>query len=134
LLDQNPFNARAVSFKFEGDKCLFTLKEDGKADIVIANGMNHWIREVNLKPSAHSLFSLRRIDFDSKVAASATWQNENTLLMSWRFIETVHGDSLTCNFNGDKVTIKFLFSVARLQNKPDDRQDLSGQMKGSGDF
>ncbi len=129
LLDHNPFNARAVSFKFVGDKCLFTLKEDGKTDIVIANGMNHWIREGNLKPSAHSLFSLRRIDFDSIVAASATWQSENTLLLSWRFIETVHGDSLTCIFDGDKLTIKFLFSVPRLQNKPDDRQDLLGQMK-----
>jgi len=129
LLDKNPFNARAVSFKFAGDKCLFTLKEDGKADIVIANSMNHWIREGNLKPSAHSLFSLRRIDFDSIVAASATWQSENTLLLSWRFIETVHGDSLTCIFDEDKVTIKFLFSVARLQNKPDDRQNIIGQMK-----
>lgn len=128
LLDKNPFSAKAVSFKFDKDKCIFTLKEDGKPDIVITNGMNYWIREGNKKPSPHSLFSLRRIDFDSIVAASATWQNENTLLLSWRFIETVHSDSLTCVFEGDKLTIKFLFSLNRLQNKPDDRADILGKM------
>lgn len=127
-LENNPFNAKAVSFRFVDDQCIFTLKEDGKPDIVITNGMNYWIRKGNLKPLPHSLFSLRRIDFDSIVAASATWQNENTLLLTWRFIETVHGDSLSCIFEGDKLTIKFLFSLNRLQNKPDDRADISGRM------
>jgi hypothetical protein len=91
--------------------------------------MNYWIREGNKKPSPHSLFSLRRIDFDSIVAASATWQDENTLLLTWRFIETVHGESLTCVFGPDKLTIKFQFSLARLQGKPDDRPDISGRIK-----
>jgi hypothetical protein len=71
---------------------------------------------------------LRRIDFDSIVAASATWQNANTLLLTWRFIETVHRDSLTCIFDDDKLTIKFLFSVQRLQSKPDTRADITGTM------
>lgn len=129
ILDKNEFNAGSVSFRFKGDTCLFTLKETGKPDITITNGMQHWIREGNLKPAPHSLFSLRRIDFDSIVAASATWQNENILLLTWRFIETVHGDSLTCIFDEDKITIKFLFSVAHMQNKPDDRADITGKMK-----
>jgi CubicO group peptidase (beta-lactamase class C family) len=128
LLDQNVFNAAAVSFRFKENECIFTLKEAGKPDVVITNGINHWIREGNLKPSAHSMFSLRRIDFDSIVAASAGWQDENTLLMSWRYIETVHGDSVACTFDGDKVTLKFLFSVNRLQNKPDDRKDIGGEI------
>ncbi|MEO6330093.1 MAG: serine hydrolase [Ginsengibacter sp.] len=128
ILDKNDFNARSVSFKFVGDKCIFTLKEDGKLDINITGGMNYWIREGNKKPEPHSLFSLRRIDFDSIVAASATWQNNNTLILTWRFIETVHGDSLTCIFDDDKLTIKFLFSVQRLQKKPDDRMDIIGKM------
>ncbi|MVM31233.1 serine hydrolase [Spirosoma sp. HMF4905] len=128
LLDKNEFNAKSVSFKFVGNKCIFTLKEDGKPDIIITNGLNHWIREGNKKPLPHSLFSLRRIDFDSIVAASATWQNDNTLLLTWRFIETVHTDSLSCTFDTDRLTIKFLFSVARLQKKSDDRPDITGKM------
>lgn len=127
-LDANPFNTKSISFIFESNTCIFILKEDGKSGIKITNGINHWVREGNYKPSAHSLFSLRRIDFDSIVAASATWQDEKTLLLSWRFIETVHGDQLTCIFDDDKVTVKFLFSVNRLQNKPDDRADVTGKM------
>jgi hypothetical protein len=127
-LDSNQFNAKSVSFDFVDDKCIFTLKEEGKPDIRITNGINHWIREGNLKPLPHSLFSLRRIDFDSIVAASATWQDEKTLQLTWRFIETVHGDSLTCIFDDDKITLKFLFSLARLQNKPDDRPDITGKL------
>ena len=129
LLEENPFHAKSVTFSFTGDTCLFTLKEEGKEDIKITGGKNYWITKGNFKPAPHSLFSLRRIDFDSMVAASATWKNENTLLLTWRFIQTVHGDSLTCVFEDDKVTIQFLFSVARLQHKKDDRADLIGRMK-----
>lgn len=125
-LEKNEYNAESVSFDFFDDKCIFTLKEDGKPDIRITNGLNYWIREGNRKPSPHSLFSLRRIDFDSIVAASATWQNKNTLVLTWRFIETVHSDSLTCIFDDNSLTIKFLFSVARLRNEPDSRADITG--------
>jgi CubicO group peptidase (beta-lactamase class C family) len=129
ILDQNVFNAKSVTFNFTNDGCMFTLKEDGKAAINIMNGCNSWVRKGNLKPSAHSLFSLRRIDFDSIVAAAYGWQDDHTLLMTWRFIETVHGDSLTCIFDDNKVTIRFLFSVNRLQGKPDDRAALTGYFK-----
>jgi CubicO group peptidase (beta-lactamase class C family) len=130
ILDKNDFNAKSVSFRFVGDKCIFTLKTEGKPDIKITNGMHHWTREGNKKPEPHSLFSLRRIDFDSIVAASATWQTDNTLLLTWRFIETVHGDSLTCIFDGNNITLKLLFSVPRLQGKPDDRADIRGKAMG----
>ncbi len=128
ILDKNIFNAKSVTFNFLDDACIFTLKEEGKPAIIINNGLNKWMRKGNLKPAPHSMFSLRRIDFDSIVAASATWKDERSLLLTWRFIETVHGDSLTCIFDGDKVTIQFLFSVNRLQNKPDDRLAIEGKI------
>ncbi len=129
VLDKNPFNTKSVSFDFADDTCIFTLKEDGKPDIKITHGLNSWIRKGNYKPRPHSLFSLRRIDFDSIVAASATWKDKNTLILTWRFIETVHGDTLTCVFDDDKVTISFLFSVARLRNEKDDREPVTGKMQ-----
>ena len=130
VLEDNPFNAKSVSFVFNEDNtCLFTLKEEGKPDIKIKHGINSWIRDGNYKPRPHSLFSLRRIDFDSIVAASATWKDEKTLVLTWRFIETVHGDTLTCVFDNDTVTIDFLFSIARLRNEKDSRKAVSGRMK-----
>lgn len=128
VLEKNDFNVRAVSFTFSNDACVFTLMEAGKPDIKITNGIHKWVRKGNLKPEPHSLFSLRRIDFDSIVAASATWLDEKTLLLTWRFIETVHGDSLTCIFDNNQVKIKLLFSVPRLENKPDDRTELTGTL------
>ncbi|HWB27823.1 MAG TPA: serine hydrolase [Chitinophagaceae bacterium] len=128
MLEDNPFKAKAVLFSFKNNTCVFTLKTENKPDIIITNGQSRWIREGNKKPESHSLFSLRRIDFDSIVAASYTWVDEKTLLLTWRFIETVHGDSVTCVFDGDNVTLKFLFSVNRLQKKPDDRSDIRGKI------
>lgn len=128
ILDENTFNTKSVSFEFTNDSCVFTIKEDRKPDIKITHGMNSWIREGNYKPRPHSLFSLRRIDFDSIVAASATWKDENTLVLTWRHIETVHGDTLTCVFDADKVNISFLFSIARLRNEKDNRQPVTGKI------
>ena len=128
VLDSNVFNARSVTFGFKNDTVLFTLKTKNKPDILIKNGINHWLIEENKKPEPHSLFSLRRIDFDSKVAAIGTWQDDSTLVITWRFIETVHGDQLICTFNEDKVNIKFKFSVPRLQNKEDVRVELNGKL------
>jgi CubicO group peptidase (beta-lactamase class C family) len=131
ILDDNEFNAKAVSFTFSGDKTIFRLLEDGRPDIVITCGMKDWIIEGNKKPSAHSLFSLRRIDYDSRVAAGATWKNDSTLLLTFRFTETAHGDSLTCIFDGNKLRIQFLFSAARLEKRPDDRADITGKLEGA---
>jgi CubicO group peptidase (beta-lactamase class C family) len=129
VLDTNQFNAKAVSFGFAADKVIFTLMEDGKPDIVITCGINQWIIKGNRKPSAHSLFSLRRIDFDSPVAASAGWRDDHILVLTFRFLEAIHGDTLTCKFDQDRLRIQFLFSGAVMDKRPDDRPDITGTMQ-----
>ena len=121
LLEKNEFNAKAVSFRFADDHIAFTLAEEGKPDIVITCGINKWIMKGNRKPSANSLFSLRRIDFDSPVAASAGWKDYRTLVLTFRYVEAIHGDTFTCIFDEDKLHIQFLFSGARMDKRPDDR-------------
>ena len=112
ILEENDLNAKAVSFEFKNQVCIFTLKEEGKKDLVIKCGLNKWIIGDNKKPGPKTLLSDLQIDFDSVVAASATWKSENTLLMTWRFPESTHTDTLTCTFEGKKVYIKFLNSIA----------------------
>jgi CubicO group peptidase (beta-lactamase class C family) len=128
-LDKNEFNAKAVSFRFENERVIFTLQEEGKPDIVITCGINKWILKGNRKPSAHSLFSLRRIDFDSPVAASAGWKDYATLVLTFRYVEAIHGDTFTCVFDKDKLRIQFMFSGARMDKRPDDRADITGTMQ-----
>jgi|HubBroStandDraft_2_1064218.scaffolds.fasta_scaffold15380_2 CubicO group peptidase (beta-lactamase class C family) len=129
LLEKNPFNVKAVSFQFAADKVIFTLMEDGKPDIVITCGINDWIIKGNRKPSAHSLFSLRRIDFESPVAASAGWKDDHTLVLTFRFLEAIHGDTLMCVFDHDRLRIQFMFSGAVMDKRPDDRADIMGTLQ-----
>ena len=129
LLDKNQFNAKAVSFRFATDKVIFTLAEEGKPDIILNCGIDQWVIKGNRKPSAHSLFSLRRIDFDSPVAASARWKDAHTLVLTFRFLEAIHGDTLTCVFDQDRLRIQFMFSGAVMDKRPDDRPDLTGTLQ-----
>ena len=53
-----------------------------------------------------------RFQMPSKMAGTATWINENTLQLNARFVEAMHGDKITCSFDGDKVSVTFLNSVS----------------------
>lgn len=127
LLEENDLKAKSVSFEFTNSTCLFTLKENGKKDLKIIAGINDWIVGDNKKPGPKTLLSDLRIDFESVVAASVTWKDENTLLMTLRFPESTHSDTITCTFEGQKVTLSFLNSVAASEKEgPDSRKEITG--------
>ncbi len=64
----------------------------------------------------------------SKIAASATWTDDHTLVMTWRYYETPHSDTVTCVFEGDTVTISFLNSITAMNPKAKDaRAPLKGK-------
>ncbi len=125
-IDKNDLGIESMTFLFGKDTISFRIKEEGIPAYQIFCGRNHWLRKGNFKPREHSLFSRRRIDFDSRVAASAGWSNDNTLEITMRFIETCHGDSLTCLFDEDRLVIRTLFSASRLEKKEDGRAALVG--------
>ena len=128
-LHNNDLGAQAITFSFNDNTCVLDLAQN-KGAISITCGMNSWITGNNEKKTADSLFPVPgRIDFPSKIAASTTWNSDNQLLVTWRFIETVHGDQITCTFNGDGITISFLNSVAQGNNAKDPRPDITGLLK-----
>lgn len=56
----------------------------------------------------------------SKIAGTAAWLNENTLQLDARFVEAIHGDRITCIFDGDKLSVSFLNSVSEnTKNNPE---------------
>ena len=68
-----------------------------------------------------------RIHVPSKIAGTATWINENTLQLNTRFVEAIHGDKITCRFEGNKLSVSFLNStVENTKNNPEKRMGLSG--------
>lgn len=126
-LDNNDYNAKALSFHFNGNTCVFTLKDD-KGTHAITCGINKWMEQKN--GSTHALFlPAGRVDVTSRTSANATWADDKTLVISTQMTETAHGDRLTCIFDGDKLTVKFQYSISRGNpNTPDKRQDLQGRM------
>ena len=102
-------------------------KEEGKEDLTIACGINKWYIGNNKKPGPRTLLSDLRIDFESVVAASATWKYENTLLITFRFPESTHSDTITCTFVGQKITLSFLNSIAASGTEgSDSRKEITG--------
>jgi hypothetical protein len=41
----------------------------------------------------------------ARVVAGARWLDENTLEMTWIFVETAFRDSVVCRFDADRVTV-----------------------------
>ncbi len=122
--EPNDLGIQNLTFRFNNDTISFDIKEEGFDTYTITSGRNKWYKKGNRKPAPHALFSRRRIDFESLVAAAAGWENEHTLKICLRLIETCHSDYLTCIFNDNKLTINTLFSVQKTEGKPDDRKPL----------
>jgi CubicO group peptidase (beta-lactamase class C family) len=129
-LEENPWNAKSLRFGFAQDECTFTL-QDEKGEYPVICGLNRWHTAGNEKTDPDALFAVPgRTRVRSKMAASATWQDEKTLLMTWRWIENAHHDQLTCVFEDDQVSISFLGSVAAGRKQADDRSTLRGSVVG----
>jgi hypothetical protein len=58
----------------------------------------------------------------------STWKDDHTLEMMWRFYEIPHHDLVTCRFDGARVRIEFLNSLAARGNRKETRPALVGQM------
>jgi hypothetical protein len=122
----NDFGLTEVGFEFEGDNCTFVADAHR-----ITCGLSGWKRTqaalpgtpprliVGGKPKAGSA---------SKIAASAACTGDATLVLTLRYYETPHSDTLTCQFDGDKVTISFLSSITAMNPKAKDaRAPLTGR-------
>ncbi len=60
---------------------------------------------------------------------SGTWQDANTSVMTWRFIETAHYDTVTCRFGDDSMAVNFEGSRAKINKTKDPRPALDGKLQ-----
>lgn len=128
-LQENEWGLRSVTFTFTQDTCFFSLNYDDETQTV-ACGMKDWVAGSNVKMTPGGLFAVPgRTEVATKIAASATWRDRNTLLMTWRYVENIHTDDLTCSFGDKGVTISFLSSVAKMRRQPDSRRPLEGSIR-----
>jgi CubicO group peptidase (beta-lactamase class C family) len=128
LIDNSAAGVQSVSFRFVRDTCTFTLRDQtGSYDI--ACGLNKWIRGETSMPGTPPKLTKRVGNIRSKVAASGAWTSDRTFEMTWRFIETPHHDTVTCQFDGDQVKVEFLNSIAQLSpSRKEERPALVGKL------
>lgn len=130
-LEANDLGLTAAAFTFDGETCLVDFKA-GETSHSVRCGTVDW----NLTSAALPGTPPRLISGGkpkrtptSKIAASATWTDENTLVMTWRYYETPHHDTITCQFNGDALKISFLNSITAMNPKAKDaRAPLIGAL------
>jgi len=124
-LGKNDLGIKTVSFGYEAEKLVFTA--DGN---VVSCGLSSWLRGEAAVPGTPPRLISGGAPAGvpvSKIAASAAWEDESTLVMTWRYYETPHSDQVTCKFEGDRVTISFLSSLTAMNPKAKDaRADLVG--------
>lgn len=125
-LETNGLGLSTAAFTFKNDSCVFTADNH-----TITCGLGSWKRcEATFPDTPPRLISggMPKQPVLSKIAASAGWTAEHTLVMQWRYYETPHSDTVTCQFDGDNVTISFLNSITAMNPKAKDvRMPLRGQ-------
>lgn len=106
---------KEFSFSFEPDKCVATLV-DAHCQHRIECGLGNWqVGETDLSAVPLKLVPTTGPgEAKMKIAGSAAWSDDNTLVMHWRFIETAHYQSVTCRFDGEQVRIEFKKSLTIL--------------------
>jgi CubicO group peptidase (beta-lactamase class C family) len=123
-LEANDFKAESIWLHFSADTCIFILK-DTNGEHQITCGINKW-NERNEKQVTPFPVS-GRMEVPTAIAASITWSDDRTLVMTWRLIESAHTNGLTFLFEDNSVTIKFRSSISiGNPSSPEKRQDIKG--------
>jgi CubicO group peptidase (beta-lactamase class C family) len=124
-LENNPFGIAKIGFGLFEDAGVMRVSYDGQKFEKIGFGWETWKVSKN---SLKNYFPVpNRLHMPSKMANTATWVNENTLQINFKFVEAVHGDKLTVVFEENKMTVSFMNSISEnTKNTPEKREALRG--------
>ncbi|WP_420146763.1 serine hydrolase domain-containing protein [Spirosoma sp.] len=125
----NSLKIKDVSLTFGKDGCIFKVQDD-KGDHQVLCGVNRWRDSTTTFPIAPLMLTPTPVPGGEsrKVAGSGSWQDANTFVMIWRFIETAHYDQVTCRFGAEGVQVEFQSSLSILNKTKDKRPVLEGKV------
>ena len=125
-VEKNAFEITEIGFGLFDDAGVLRLNY-GQGMQKIGFGWEKWKVNPNKRKNP---FSANPIVIPSRVAGTATWLNDSTLQINLKFVDAIHGDKLTVNFEGEKITVSLLGSVAEnTKNNPEKREKLIGSLK-----
>jgi hypothetical protein len=112
-LTNNAININQASFTFNKKSCTFILKEGAYEHKVIC-GTDNWIKGETVIPNSppNLVLGNNKATLRTKVAAAGIWADDKTYVMTLQYFETPHSDTITCVFDNNTVTIKFVNSMS----------------------
>jgi hypothetical protein len=125
--DTNEFKVAGIQFKFSADGCTLVV-DSPTGKLSIQSGWEKWV--TNKQTIVYPFAVGNRNPMPSKISATSTWINDNTLQIDLKFVEAMHNDKITFVLDGDKASVSFLNSVAaNTKNNPDKRPMLEGKVE-----
>lgn len=132
IIDDNSLKVNSITFRFDKNATLFTLRDD-KNEYRIKCGIGEWIMGETSIPGSPTNLLGAGIPLPQsiwKVAASGTWTDEKTYVMTWRFFESPHFDIVTCKFDNNELQVIYANSITRiLKQYKDPRPTLKGHLR-----
>lgn len=124
----NALHIKDVSLTFGKDGCIFKL-QDEKGPHQVLCGVNRWAESSTTYSIAPLMLTPTPVPGGDvrKVAGSGSWEDANTFVMIWRFIETAHYDKVTLTFSPEGIQVQFQSSLSILANSKDKRPVLEGK-------
>lgn len=129
-IENNPRNIKTVKFGFDNNKTTFVISENGTHHVIHC-GIGEWkFGKTSIPGSpANVLAGVPLHKKTWKIAASGTWTDDTTFVMTWRFYESPHYDIVTCKFKDEQVHIEFANSVTRIIRQfKDPRPAIQGKL------
>jgi CubicO group peptidase (beta-lactamase class C family) len=126
-LAENAQKWSRIAFQFGPKQAEITLR-NGTEAYRIPVGLGRWLESKTTLSTAPLRLTptYEPTPTPGRIAASGAWTDPNTFVMTGRFIETAHYDTLTCRFDGPNVRLQFRRSLSVLNNTPDGRGELVG--------
>lgn len=104
---------KSISFTFSGANCEILLEQDsGKYSLHFGGGK--WVEGATMRYGPYLVERAkgnRRGLAPFKVAGAYRWMDNNTLVLTLRYIESPHTETLVCKFVGDAIRIQFKNSL-----------------------
>ncbi|MDQ1090345.1 serine hydrolase [Siphonobacter sp. SORGH_AS_1065] len=128
-VESNAQGISQVQLNFHGKDFTLMLK-DGTREHRIEGGIGYWkLGSTSLPLTALKLTrSTLPKELPTRLATSGAWSDEQTFLITLRYIESAHYDTLRVHIEGDKVTLKFRRSLSIIDNIEDKRPVLEGRL------
>jgi CubicO group peptidase (beta-lactamase class C family)/acetyl esterase/lipase len=101
-------NLEALQFEFKNNECRLILKSAGK-NHPLSFGAGKWILGETPRYGAYLVARAKanRVGLAPfKIAGAYTWQDDETLVLTLRYIESPHTETFICHFKGDSIAVE----------------------------